>query len=332
MPDEQIIDLEDLQQCGWKNAIADVEYRSSEVFCTKFSSCLQIAELHSKTAACFRLLVNVTRLWLEAENPNEPFNPMGALERFSDADLILLELFLPTVEDEPELSARIADILWIGKKRFQAAIQGITAYVEAARIQRQTRPDYSPEWGKRIKRSIQIALQLNREDLAKPGLNYLNELLRESEDDDEGLLPLHLIEMFELFNDGDPQRFIAICNKRSGRAEKAGKWFEVEKYQEYAAKLHRSLGDDSGCQRALIAAAEAMVEQGEDFVRAERRSYLGATHHLARGIEALRQAQGPQLRIEELFARLRDYQGVPIRVIRGSFLTVITTEVLGRNG
>jgi Domain of unknown function (DUF4209) len=309
MPDEQIIDLEDLQQCGWKNAIADVEYRSSDVFCTKFSSYLQVAELHSKAAACFRLLVNVTRLWLEAENPSEPFNPMSALERFSDADLTLLELFLPTVENEPELSARIADILWVGKKRFQAGIQGTAAYVEAAKIQRRIRPDYWPEWGKRVKRSIQIALQLNREDLAQPGLDFLEELLRQSEDADEGFLPLHIIEIFELFNDGDPQRFIAICNKRSCRAEKARKWFEVEKYQEHAAKLHRKLGDDSSCQKALIAAAEAMVEQGEDFVRAEGRSYLGATHHLARGIEALRQAQGPQLRIEELLARLRDYQG-----------------------
>ena len=309
MPYEQVIALEDLQQCGWKNAIADVEYRSCEGFCTKFAFCLQEAEPDSKTAACFRLLVNATRLWLEAENPNAPFNPMEALERFSDADLTLLELFLPTAEDEPELSARIADILWIARKRFQAAIQATVAYVKAARTQCQTRPDYLPEWGKRIKRSIQIALQLNRKDLARFGLDYLDELLRESEDRDEGLLALHIIEMLELFNDGDPQRFIAICDKRSDRAEKTGKWLEVEKYQEYAAELHRSLDDESSCQKALIAAAEAMVEQGENFVRTERPSYLGATHHLARGIEALRQAQGPQLRIEELFARLRDYQG-----------------------
>jgi Domain of unknown function (DUF4209) len=308
VPDEQIITLDDLQQCGWKNAIADVQYRSCEGFGTKFSFCHQEAEPDSKSAACFRLLVNATRLWLEAENPNEPFNPMRAFERFSDADLTLLELFLPTV-DEPELRARIADILWVGRKKFQAAIQGTAAYVEAAKIQRQTRPDYSPEWGKRIKRSIQIALQLNRKDLAQPGLDYLDELLRESEDGDERFLPVHIIEMFELFNQDDPRRFIAICDKRSDRAEKAGKWFEVEKYQECAARLYRRLGDDSGCQKALIAAAEAMVEQGEDFVRTERRSYLGATHHIARGIEALRQAQGPQLRIDELSARLRDYQG-----------------------
>jgi hypothetical protein len=140
VPDEQIITLDDLQQCGWKNAIADVQYRSCEGFGTKFSFCHQEAEPDSKSAACFRLLVNATRLWLEAENPNEPFNPMRAFERFSDADLTLLELFLPTV-DEPELRARIADILWVGRKKFQAAIQGTAAYVEAAKIQRQTRPD-----------------------------------------------------------------------------------------------------------------------------------------------------------------------------------------------
>lgn len=308
VPDKQIITLDDLQQCGWKNAIAEVQYRSCEEFGTKFSFCQQEAEPDSKGAACFRLLVNTTRLWLEAENPNEPFNPMRALERFSDADLTLLELFLPIV-DEPELTARIADILWVGRKRFKAATQATAAYVDAAKIQRQTRPDYWPEWGKRIKRSIQIALQLNREDLSKRGLGYLGEILRESEDSDERFLLLHIIEMFELFNEDDPRRLITICDKRSDRAEKAGKWFEVEKYQECAARLNRRLGDDSGCQKALIAAAEAMIEQGEDFVRAERQSYLGATHHIARGIEALRQAQGPQVRIDELSARLRDYQG-----------------------
>jgi hypothetical protein len=81
MPYEQVIALEDLQQCGWKNAIADVEYRSCEGFCTKFAFC-QEAKPDSKTAACFRLLANATRLWLEAENPND----------------ILLELLFPGVE------------------------------------------------------------------------------------------------------------------------------------------------------------------------------------------------------------------------------------------
>ena len=77
---------------------------------------------------------------LRPDSVTEPFRdrfaiegqPLATLDHLNDAELELLQQLAPNIAD-PEMRARVADVIWVRKRDAQCAQLAIDAYLESAR-------------------------------------------------------------------------------------------------------------------------------------------------------------------------------------------------------
>ena len=87
----------------------------------------------------FTLLGAITSMMLKSDSFSEPFGPMFVLqgsrsaivEDFNDKQLDVLREITKDIND-PELKARIADVLWITKKDYKVCHIAVESYLESA--------------------------------------------------------------------------------------------------------------------------------------------------------------------------------------------------------
>jgi hypothetical protein len=224
----------------------------------------------------------------------------------SEHDLQTIALFLAKATD-PALRARLGDILWVRKRDHLAARQAVLDYVVASR--RQLTP---LKWVNSIelfRRALQLAEVLGRKKESwkaaeKNLLDALSDPLAES----APFYACHLLEIALQMYAGDP---MALAKQAGQRAESASAEKDPRRTREYRlleTNFHKASKDVAAEAAARLIAAETYVEDAEACLLRPQPSYLAASHFLAQGIEALRQAKADPERIKELRRRLSDYQ------------------------
>ena len=121
----------------------------------------------AKTEEVFTLLGYATSMMLKPSSPTEPFTPLfvmhdsrsAIIDDFSEDHF---KFFGEIVFDilDPEIRARIADILWVKKRDFRAAELAITAYLDSATILED--PIQWTKCADRIERAVRLAASLGR--------------------------------------------------------------------------------------------------------------------------------------------------------------------------
>lgn len=160
---------DDFDRCRWQDVIARCSNKEClyyyQLFFTEAKDCKQRGD--ARAEAVFALLAAATSLMPKLDSKDEPFGPMAVmnnfrsaiLDDFNDTHLHIFEELVPHVVD-PEMRARITDILWIKRRDHRMARHAVESYLESAKVLED--PEHWPPCADRINRAVQLAAVLGR--------------------------------------------------------------------------------------------------------------------------------------------------------------------------
>ncbi len=308
---------EDFDRSEWEGVIAGSARKECDVYRSLFLDKARQAEVtgDGRSSDVFALLSNLTSLHLRPYSVDEPFGPMWELTNsrsaipndFSEEDLDTLKQVAPEAND-PEMRARIADVLWVRSRDFRMAQLAVTSYLEAADILGDL--DRWVPYGDRVERAIRLAASLGRAgDPFKKTVDFIEGALDGHDGEQDPSFPLtDLMRLLQDYGQGDPAKYGGSVQSEATRAEAENEWAQARAYWEIRARWSQMEGDEDGRRQALVKAAETYVKESEEALNRTPPSYLVASSHLTRAIEGLRRAGGQRERVEELRHVLLGYQ------------------------
>jgi hypothetical protein len=256
----------------------------------------------TRQARVFQFLVHVCCMRLDSSSVHAPFKPAlvsangrSALpEDFEAPQIALLEFYLNT--DDPELRARVADLLWLTKKDHQGALTAIDAYVASAqRLVGTGRTNELGEATSRFDRAASLAASLNNGTKLEDVRRAIDEVFEQAQAGTLLWLPPELL-IVALKHRGDTKRDYAVFARELALAEEAkNQWWQARRYWEVVAEWHHALRREAGRLDALGRAAETLAQEASTSDSAIARASL-----LNQALDVLRPLPRFKQRQEEL--------------------------------
>jgi len=309
--------LDDFAQYPWQDVIIASARKECSEYHGGFAARVGEAEAsgNEKAQAIYGLLEVITSLFFDPRSDYDPLVPGMSMLRsrtsriydLSDAHLNILQELIPNVAD-PELRARIADILWLRDRR-NGLIRNVVieSYLQSARTLED--PENWMNCADRIERARQLGVQSSRDvaDYAQVFV-YVEEVLDRNNGEDPYVFSAVLMMMLLNSREGDPARYATLSAKAAQFAERRGLWEQAETYWTIEAKWCKRANDEEGERAALIRAADTHVQNAEQTANVPNPRYIDAAVRLAPAIEAHRRIGGQQERVRELRRLLLVYQ------------------------
>jgi hypothetical protein len=256
------------------------------------------------------LITAITSMRLCPSNTRAPFSPMfviedrrGALpEDITDQSLDALSEWLPEIVD-PELKARIADLLWLRRRKPEYAHTAISAYVDSAKVLED--PDHWPPCTDRIERGLRLSAMYRRqtsEHFTKT-VDYIESILEKYAGSDSMCLSVKLLNLLADFKYGDPNKYTDLAISIAEGAHSAGNWHKAENAWEVAEKWAIILKNISKRETIIANWAETYAEQAK-----AADGGLASSTWMQKSIELYKRVSNSRARREELYQQLRRYQ------------------------
>lgn len=208
---------------------------------------------------------------------------------------------------DPEMRARVADVLWITKRDHKAARLAIDAFLESA--SRLKAGGMWPPYAERLERAARLAAIRGFESQRDVVIYAVESAITEhSLDMKSGLLSERLMGILALLGAGDPARYAALSEDLANRFSAEPNWHFAELYWERAELWHRKAKNAPDIARCRIARAETYIHRAEAGLPGRGTNYMYAAHWMGKGLEALRQAKAEPARIECVNRRFLELQ------------------------
>lgn len=315
-PSDAPLDKEVFGRIRWQEVVAESEKKECQRYSSLFSSRAGEAEEAGDGEAreAFALLGGVTSMKLQADSREEPFRPMmvlstgrsAALGDFTDEHLNVLGEVVSEASD-PELRARIGDVLWCRKRDYRAALLAVESYLGSATNLRSAGNWISEV--ERAKRAMALASELGKPDGPwSEVVGYVEEAVREYEDVRSDRPRARFMGLLQKYRAGDLAEYATLAEDAARKAEAAKCWPEARRFWQLVARWREMTEDQDGRRSALVRAAETRVKEAKEELSGASPSYTAASSHLERAIEGLRRVGRTRERVEKLHARLLEYQ------------------------
>lgn len=320
------LNKEDFINSGWKEVIDNSKRKECHSYQMAFWNKAKKAEEagNIREQTIFGILAAVTGAAIKPESNDEFFNEVfsnlteGQLNFLSD---IALEI------SDPELQARVADILWVKKRDYQMGQLAVDAYLESAK-----ELEHPEKWSycvDRIERVLRLARKINYK--YEPVFTYIEEVLDRYKGEDPLWLSAKLMELLLEYRFGDPKKYAAIAEKAATLAESNNDWRKARNHWEIKAGWHLIEKNGEQERTAQMRAAETYVKEAEDALKKrEHPSYSVASHFMQKAVEAYRRVRGTKEetiaakgKAEEVHKLLIQYQEESLK----EFITVVSPEV-----
>jgi len=306
----------DFMQSGWEGVITECEEKECYAYSSRFATKAREAEESgdSKAHQVFVLLSSLTSMHFKLDSPEEPFGPMmvfhdrrtATVDDFDESHLALLSEIATDISD-PELRARISDVLWLRKRDFRVAELAISAYLESAKSLEH--PEQWTATADRIERALQLATMLGKNsERFSTVTNHIEGVLAKYDGEDPLFLSAKLMKLLQERSAGDAALNAARAEKLALRAESSRDWRRAKEYWGIKAKWHLMGKDEEQARKAKLLAAETHVKQAEEHLHGDTSSYMLASSHMQFAIEAFRRIPNTKERVSELQKRLLEYQ------------------------
>lgn len=310
------LNKEVFERIGWQEVISECAKRKCQYYSTGFfSAAKEAGEAGDEEAQeAFAVLGGITSMALKAYSREEPFTPLlvfntgrsAILEDFTDNHLDSLGEVVAEASD-PELRARIADVIWCRKRDYRMARLAVSSYLESAENLRAD-DDWLTEL-ERVERAIALMAELGRpEELFSKVAEYAEEAVREYEDVRFDRPRARFMELLQKYRVGDAEKYAPLAEEGAAKAEANGWWAEARHFWKIAARWREMTGDSAGKRNALVRSAETYVREADEELSKESTSYITVCSHLERAVEGLRRAGKTRDRVTELHERLLEYQ------------------------
>ena len=281
-----------------------------------------------RLADTYRFLAGVLRPRVELmDKINSSTNPfLVTPASLKEEEVILLRVLAQNLAD-PELRARFADYLWIATRdRKYGEIAVDTYLVSALRLRD---PEKWIGCAPRYERAASLAASLGKKnERFTRTIAIIEEYLTELDATDPLFLSARLMTILLDLKQGDPERYAKLAEKCALAAENRKNFDLAVRYWNLQLRWCIALDDSEGQRRARIAAAESVIRDGESRTAGEQASFLAAADFLHRGLVMLTKAGAPQQRIDEVAARLKEYQRLSLSELKQDEATFDATECI----
>lgn len=305
-------------ECDWQQVIAQCDQKECRHYSRLFFEQADKAEETANTQAqeIFTLLGGIASLYFTLDNKEAPFAPVVVwkdgsrsfiVDDLTEEHLKILVEVVPEVAD-PEMRARIADVLWVSKARnFRMAGLAVDAYLLSA-----TTLEQSEQWvpvEERIERALQLAATLGKNNQYFPKtIQHIENLLDKYEEKVPNFLSIPLMDLLLSQKQGKPEKYTEFAEHGAKQAEAEGAWHIARKYWEIWGEWLALAKDTDRKYASLEAIAETFVKEADAVVNGSPPRYMSAAMHMQSAIETLRKVPGMQTRTKELHHILLGYQ------------------------
>ena len=256
------------------------------------------------------LLTAITSMRLCASNTWKPFGPMFVMEDcrsaipedITDQSLDALSEWLPEIRD-PELKARIADLLWLRRRRPEYANAAISAYLDSTKVLED--PDQWAPCAVRIERALRLAAMIRRRipEYFTQTMEYIEAILDKYAGGDSMFLSVKLLGLLADFKYGDPNKYINLVISIAEAARSAGNWHKAEQAWEVAGEWAAILKNSDQHNTVIANWAETYAEQAQ-----AGDGGLVSSLWMQKSIELYKRVPKSRTRRNELYQLLRGYQ------------------------
>lgn len=309
-----LLTKEDFDKACWEDVIRLSKKKECFAYSELFSKKAEEARKNSdtKNEAVFVLLSLVTFFYFTPESAEEPFVSMfqvrGSRSLIPD-DLkkeqldSLKEL---SMSSDPEIAARITDVLWVRNRDHKMAELAVEYYLKSA-----TALEDITSWSvgaDRIERALRLAMLLRNKILISRVADHIEKTIKKYNTTDSSFLSAKMMELLLEIKMGSPQDYIEISERLASKGEGEYDWHRARTYLDLKARWHALSGDSENQRATLIRTAETYVKEAEDATKNSTPSFFAASTHLQKGIEAFRRLGDQKEKVQGLHKTLLSYQ------------------------
>ncbi|MEQ8973866.1 MAG: DUF4209 domain-containing protein [Coleofasciculus sp. C1-SOL-03] len=321
----------------WAEILAQTNPKKCHNYSEAFRAKAEEYQLYGDSLAqdIFTFLSKITCLSMALTGSNNTsFMEEMISERLSDDDLAILRELITTVSD-PEMRARIADILWVCKRDtdrarpIKMARVAVQSYLQSAKTLEDV--DEYTSCHDRIQRAAQLAPLIDGNKSKKMGClvaQHIDNLIDRYADVENEFLTGSAMKVLQkelkkslkaIYSDhlpGYAAKYAAVAAQKAVFADKLQDYYQQLAYRKIESKWHKIAGDQEAKRRAMWDIADAEVWYAQQaFIGKEPNSYAVAAGRLKSAIQAFRtiedtfrKRQDTSERIQELHQIMLDYQ------------------------
>jgi tetratricopeptide (TPR) repeat protein len=330
------ISIESFRQVDWGKIIEQCDRKDCAVYSHHFFDAAKAAENQPEVIQdIYELLGHITSPMLRSDSDNEPFHPRVVLpdglrsavpKDFSDQQLNLLLEMAPNLQD-PELRARIADILWETKRDFKMAQIAVASYLESA--QNLEDPEQWTFPFQRVQRAVRIAIRLGKNNAFFDNvISYVESLLAKYKAEDPLYFSAKLMRLLQEQRLGDFEKYAELSEKAAISAEQSGEWDRSREYWDVTGRWYSLSKNVDEQKRIQIKIAETYISESNTAISNSPSSYMIAASSIQKAIEAYRRVGGMRERIEELHKLLLEYQSLAMSEMKTFSHEIDTTDLV----
>lgn len=265
------------------------------------------AELFSKITSFYMNLddVNVYRPMIMMSDSR------SALPEDLDEDEKKFLFDILAIISDPELKARISDVLWIIKypegQAFRNAGIAIKAYIESA--QKLLEYSWHPSH-ERLERAFQLSSSLGKQ--YKDDYDTVHALVEKIIDQnncEEGETPSSpFIKLLLKYSKSDLNKYAAATQATALKYEAEYHFDSAKEFWNLNGKIHTRSRNKEGAEQAYRNAANQDIVKAQRLLQSDSPQYLLAASFLEEGIQGLRQHGEDKAKIDELHKLLLECQ------------------------
>lgn len=300
---------DDFTNTCWQDVVNSSERKDCFTYFNAFWKAVEAQESRNiREQAVFEILAAVTSAAIKPESTEEFFADI--FNNLTDEQLDFLTTIAPEISD-PELQARVADILWVRRRNYRMAQLAIPAYLQSATTLES--PDHWTHCVDRIERALRLARKIKYQD--EVVIAHIEAVLARYNGEDPRWLSAKLMELLQEYRLGEPAKYGVIAEKAAKLAESAQDWHRARTLWSIKAVWHRMEKDYSKELSASMSAAETYVKEAESALKRTPPSYLLASSFMERAVQAFRSIRGTKeetvdakARAEQVHKLLLQYQ------------------------
>lgn len=315
------VSKDDFAQADWKSVIAAVTIKSCDSYSGHFFEASPLAATDS-TKTIFRLLGMASSMRLDLDDKMHPLKQRFVLggfrgsipDDFTETDLTFFLEIVSDVDD-PDLRARISDILWLRrvKNGYQQALIAVDSYLESA--SKLDDADKPLLMILRLERALQLASSLSVRSTEKILNQFLLSVQKWIATPELNDIPIRLMRVLQKMEAGDATVYAVLSEAEAVRAEAALSWELAGDFWRVKADWELILRNEDGYNAATIRAAETLVNRAEQATTTAE-GCMAAAEFIREAIQELRKVPNTRERVEDLKPILLGYEKIGVKAVK----------------
>ncbi len=280
-----------------------------------------IEEGESGAARALELLADLAMMRFVPGEKMDPYQPVVRYQgkrSMVPSDLTQNELkflmdLIPRIDD-PELKARIADVVWLGTRNYGCAQTAVESFLCSAENLEKTE-----QWSfvsQRLERAFHLARSIRNIPLSEKVKDRIDNLSQKRMDQGDLHSVGYLLEILSESRSGDPVKYANMAMMLAEKAERAHDFDAANRMWNLSGTWWQYAGKKDEARAARIRSAETNVRKADLFGESEQPNYLLISAFLEQAVQEYRRIGGEKDRVKVLHARLLKSQRKSIKEMK----------------